>query len=128
MGDIPDHSLSKDERLCSLRLINSLYESSDSIKAFPVLFTYKSPENFSAPFQVMFTVPKRNFKRAVQRNRIKRLMREAFRLAKPEFTDSLNGKKIICSLIYTSKELPDLKTLHLSIRKIIHKLHEKSLS
>ncbi len=52
--------------------------------------------------QVLFTVSKRNFKRAVDRNKIKRRMREAFRLNKSKLSDS---KKLLIGYIYTPKEI-----------------------
>jgi ribonuclease P protein component len=79
-----------------------------------------------AQIQALFAAPKRNFKKAVDRNRIKRVMRDRLRLLKPELTDALNGKFIQFALIYTSRELPDYVAIDKSLKKIISKLHDST--
>lgn len=76
-------TLGKEERLKSRKLIERLYTEGKSVKVFPFRIVYLQTEHISNfPAQVGVSVPKRNFKRAVDRNRIKRLMREAYRLNK----------------------------------------------
>lgn len=76
-------TLGKAERLKSKKLIEQLYEEGNSIKVFPLRMVYLQTEHTSEfPTQVGVSVPKRNFKSAVDRNRIKRLMREAYRKQK----------------------------------------------
>lgn len=74
-----NHALPKSERLCSRLLIDRLFEAgrSKSFAAFPlrlVITTVEEPGN-----QLLISVPKRNFKHAVDRNRVKRQVREAYR-------------------------------------------------
>ena len=73
----------KKERLKSRKLIRALFEKGQSIKKFPLrlVFLKIKPEKH-ATTQVSFAVSKRNFKKAVTRNRIKRMIREAYRLEK----------------------------------------------
>jgi ribonuclease P protein component len=76
-------TLGKAERLKSKKLIERLYEEGNSIKVFPLRMVYLQIKHTSEfPVQVGVSVPKRNFKSAVDRNRIKRLMREAYRKQK----------------------------------------------
>lgn len=76
-------TLKKEERLKSKKLIGKLYQEGIAIKVFPLRMVYIQVEHTSSfPAQVGVSVPKRNFKRAVARNRIKRLMRESYRLNK----------------------------------------------
>ena len=83
-------TLGKAERLKSKKLIDRLYEEGNSIKVFPLRMVYLQTEHTSEfPVQVGVSVPKRNFKRAVDRNRIKRLMREAYRKQKYMVYDEL---------------------------------------
>lgn len=77
------NTLGKEERLKSRKLIEKLYQEGKSVKAFPLRMIFLQTEHTSKfPAQVGVSVPKRNFKLAVHRNRIKRLMRETYRLQK----------------------------------------------
>jgi ribonuclease P protein component len=71
----------KRERLHQQKLIKTLFDQGKSYNFFPIKLIYlPSPEITN--HQALFTVPRRNFKKAVDRNRIKRQMREAYRLHK----------------------------------------------
>ena len=70
-------TLGKEERLKSRKLIGRLYTEGETIKKFPLRMVYLQTEHTSNyPAQVGVSVPKRLFKKAVDRNRIKRLLRE----------------------------------------------------
>ena len=76
------------------------------------------------PAQVLFAVSKKRFKRAVDRNRIKRITREVYRLNKQaNLYDQLDGiqKRIIISLGYIGKELPEY---HLAEKKMLKLLKQ----
>ncbi|MDP7401522.1 MAG: ribonuclease P protein component, partial [Phycisphaerales bacterium] len=74
------HSLHKGERLKSAALMDLAFQKGVKIKAFPVLVrATAAPLTQDVPFQAAFTVGKKQFRRAVDRNRIKRLVREQFR-------------------------------------------------
>lgn len=70
-----------------------------------------------------FTVSKKNFKRAVDRNRIRRLMKESWRLQKNALQLSLqaNGQSLIVFLIFTGKELPEYQLVQKKIEQSIQK-------
>lgn len=77
------YTLGKEERLKSRKIIGRLYTEGKSIKVFPLRMVFLQTDHTSDfPCQVAVSVPKRNFKRAVDRNRIKRLLRESYRLQK----------------------------------------------
>lgn len=94
-------------KLCSVKTIDSLFKSGKKIYKFPfsakvgVLREIKNP-----PFQIVISVPKRNFKKAVDRNRLKRLVREAIRKNKFILESFLDKEKISLSivLVYSHKE------------------------
>tara|TARA_B100000795_G_scaffold269897_1_gene261000 strand:- start:9147 stop:9386 length:240 start_codon:yes stop_codon:yes gene_type:complete len=76
-------TLGKKERLKSKKLIGRLYTEGSSVKAFPLRMVYLQTEHTSDfPAQVGVSVAKRTFKKAPDRNRLKRLMRETYRLQK----------------------------------------------
>ncbi len=84
-------TLGQQERLKSKKLIEKLYEEGKSIKVFPLRMVYIQTEHTSKfPVQVGVSVPKRNFKSAVDRNRIKRLLRETYRKEKHTIYNAVN--------------------------------------
>ncbi|VAW29050.1 Ribonuclease P protein component [hydrothermal vent metagenome] len=78
--------------------------------------------------KVLFSVPKRNFNRAVDRNRIKRLMREAYRRNKSIFPGQEKGcrHQLLIGLIYTAKVHMDYAEIERKIILILQQLLEKN--
>lgn len=125
MGDNIPLRLPKRESLTDVKLIDRVFKSSLSIKAFPLIFSYNFHEiSEQASVQVLFSVPKRKFKKAVDRNRLKRLMRECFRLKKQDFMAALAQRSLYGAFIYTNREISDFTAIDKSFSKIILKLHE----
>ena len=86
-----NNTLGKKERLKSRKLIGRLFEEGTSIKNFPFRLVYIITDPISiTSVKASFSVPKRNFKKAVDRNRIKRLIREAYRLEKKNVFEGSN--------------------------------------
>jgi ribonuclease P protein component len=94
-------TFNKEERLKSRKLIQQLFAEGKSLNAFPIRLLYL-PSDHDSPYKIQagVTVSKRNFKKAVQRNRIKRLLREAYRKNKEIVYASENTKKHIFMFIY----------------------------
>ncbi len=107
-------------KLKSKKSIGQLFESGQSVKAFPLLLIYKIDNNLDTPFKVGFSVSKRNFKHAVDRNRIKRLLREYFRKNKYLFTLS-EQQQFLYMFIYIGKTMPRYIDIEKSMQKIAHK-------
>lgn len=123
-----DFSFGKEYKLCSKKKIDAVFESGKSIKQFPVVVKFLETEvPTEKPFQVVFAVPKRSFKKAVDRNRIKRLLREATRFEKHNFESYLEQKKIQMALfvIFTAKEEMELIQLQTKIKKAFVKIIEQ---
>jgi ribonuclease P protein component len=102
-----DQTLGKVYKLCSQKIIGSIYEDKKVVKQFPMLIHYKICELPEAvPFQLVFSAPKRTFRKAHDRNRIKRLMRETVRKNKLILESFLKEKNIQIALflVYTNKE------------------------
>ena len=100
-------TLSKNNRLKSRKLIEELFAKGKSVNAFPLQMKYLVTEfDLNTKVQVAFSVPKRNFKKAVDRNRIKRQLRECYRLRKPEFVEQMH-QSYIFMILYLGKEEPE---------------------
>lgn len=108
----------KAERLSSKILLDKLFSGGRSLFSYPYKFIFLETEQDDVPkIRVVFSVPKRNFKQAVKRNLIRRRMKEAYRLNKHAFTDTIDGKKFIIMVIYTEKSILDYKHIETGLIK-----------
>lgn len=98
-------TFTKTERLSSKLLIDKLVEKGKSFNNSPFKFVWIELEESTTPVQFLISVPKRNFKRAVDRNKLKRRTREAYRKNKADLLiKPLAQKKICLMLVYIAKE------------------------
>ncbi len=128
-------SLSKSERIKSKKAIETLFQSGEAFFSFPYRIVYKATASAEANapalsaegLQMAVSVPKRFFKRAHDRNRIKRLTREAYRLQKPYLAEITRqqGKTLQLMLVFQGKTLPDYITCCKAVEKIIQTLLKK---
>ncbi len=122
------HTYGKDQKLKSVLVFDRVFAEGEKIKAFPILARHTTSSfDANVPFQVATTVSKRRFRKAVSRNRIKRLMREAWRLEKHRLeTDWTKGDpQGALVLIYVGSEVPTFENCADTIRKIVDVLLEK---
>ncbi|WP_460615165.1 MULTISPECIES: ribonuclease P protein component [Hymenobacter] len=100
------YSFPKEEHLCRKKLIEELFGRGSSFGLYPLRLVWLPAAEFStAPPQVLVSVSKRSFKRAVDRNYLKRLMREAYRLNKYRLVEAAGGHRIgQLAIIYSGKE------------------------
>lgn len=126
---MPSYKFYKSERLTNKKRINRLFESGIIIKAFPLKLIYilEDQSEYFPPSQFAFTVPKRSFKKAVDRNFIKRRMKESFRLHKHTLYKSINeDKAIFAMIIFVGREKLEYPIIETSMQKILSKLiHNK---
>lgn len=121
-----DQSLPKAYKLCSLKKIEELYAHGRLLKVYPlrVLFLLEelpSEQTQALPFQVLFSAPKRRFKRAHDRNYIKRLLREVLRKNKGPLERQLQvqNKKLTFSLTFVADERPNYQLLEQKLCKVL---------
>jgi ribonuclease P protein component len=117
-------TLSGDERLSRKKIIEEIFSRGQSFRTPALVMVYlpvKLPVDF--PAQVLFTVSKKNFRRAHDRNRIKRLMREAYRKQKPECYAAIRatGMQYALLFIFTGRQLPDQAYVHGRTQELLRK-------
>ncbi|MFD1292969.1 ribonuclease P protein component [Lutibacter holmesii] len=119
------YTLGKDEKLKSKIFIGQLFAEGKRVKAYPFQLIYLPVKHQAQfPIKVAFSVPKRNVKLAVNRNRIKRLMREVYRKNKHVFAENLN-ESYIFMFIYMAKEEIAYEDLDQTIVKVCKKFQHK---
>jgi|TARA_B110000238_G_scaffold188720_1_gene220039 ribonuclease P protein component len=110
----------KSEKLKSKKTIELLFAEGKSVSKHPVKVFYLPSEN-AKKTQVAFTVSKRNFKNAVDRNRIKRQLREAYRLQKHLLKNEEELKFTLFFLYIGNEKLP-YSAIETSIKFLINKI------
>ena len=118
----------KNERLCNLILINQLFEKNRSYFKYPFKLIWKESEITSDyPAQMLISVPKRKFKKAVDRNLIRRRSKEIYRHQKSFLYETLNKKekKIIFIFIYIAKEILEHRQIEKSIKTLLKNLENE---
>ena len=117
----------KSERLSLKRDIDHLFENGQSFISFPLRIVYLpvTGDNHPEPgISVLVSVPKKRIKHAVDRNRIKRLIRESFRLNKSEITGFCkeNDKLLHIGLMYVSNDILPYADMEKAMRKALNRI------
>jgi len=130
--DGQQNTFKQGERLKSRKLIGRLFGEGHSFGAYPLRLVWLELDNAYSDFPVQFTVsvPKRRYKLAVTRNRLKRRVREAWRLRKTELYPQLPPEKaqLAFMVIYTGKEEFTYQEIDRAMQKMIRKFTKQYLS
>ena len=113
----------KSEKLCGSQAVDQLYKQGKRFVVWPLRVTYLIVDQ--APTQVLVWAPKSLFKHAVDRNRLRRQMREAYRLNKYLLDES--GKYFQLAFNYTDKQMQDYHLIDKAMRKALNKVQKAVL-
>ena len=120
--------LGKKEKLKSRKQIDTLFATGKSFTVFPIRVTYRFlGAEADSLAQIGVTVSKRYFKKAVDRNKVKRLLREAYRLQKMELASQLQQSKLKAYVffIYTDKTIVSFDVFKSAMSSCLRKLQNK---
>jgi ribonuclease P protein component len=123
-------TLSKKERIVSNLLIETLFGqgNSDSLAAYPirVIYTQIEQQQDCAPVQILISVPKKRFKHAVDRNRVKRQVREAYRHHKQLLYNKVEeGKQLLVAFVWLSDKHMPSSEVEKKIKMLLEKIAAK---
>lgn len=128
------YSLPKRERLHLKRHIDELFAHGKGFVAYPLrclyLLRHEAEGEQDARASMMVSVGKKHFKRANKRNRVKRLVREAYRLNKSVWLQWLEteGKRGRIAFMFVGKELPEYHDIERAVRKAFEKLKAQQMA
>lgn len=114
------------EKLKSRKQIEALFLNGKNFSVFPLRVTYQLLPSEETIVQVGVTAGKKYFKKAVDRNRIKRLIREAYRLQKDDLMEALKqtGQKGFLFFVYTDKTIASFSTIKEAMKKALNRLEK----
>ena len=122
---MPLFTLKKKERLNKRGLIDRLFSEGEAFVSYPIRFIYfsVSKDSTESPVKVLFSAPKRRFKKAVDRNKLKRQMREAYRINKGLLNlESDQANQLVIAFQYIAKTEESFDLINIGIAKGLGKL------
>ena len=121
------NSFLKNERLCHKDSIDLIFAQGNTLSDRPIKLRWTETNEQAIPLQTLISVPKRRIPKACDRNRIKRLIREAFRLNKQSLIDQLTQKNtsINLAIIYSENKVLTFKEIHDKICLTLQRLSIK---
>ena len=124
-------TLPRDERLRRRKVVERMFASgARSLSVYPLRVVYmplQADDVQTASAAILVSVPKRRLRHAVDRNRVKRLIREAYRLHKAPLTTALQerGTRLAIAFLYQSQDLPTQELIHTRVRTALARIAER---
>ena len=121
------YTFSKQERLCGTIQVDRLFaEGERRIAVFPIRLVWLLTDDTEG-IRILVSAPKRLFKHAVDRNRMKRLVREAYRLNKHILWEALEGKdeRLVLAFVCITDSLPSFSMVQKSVKKALVRIAER---
>ena len=112
----------KNEKLKQRKLIDKLFTQGKSVAKYPLRLVFMEVENSEEPFQLSVSVSKKYFKNAVDRNRFKRLLREAYRLNQHILKEN-TSKSYIFMFFYQTKEILSFEEINKKTVELFEKFN-----
>ena len=120
-----NYGLPKNERLHSKKSIQELFDKGSSFFLYPFKVLHLPIDSGEVETNVvLFSVSKRKIKNAVDRNYVKRRIKEAYRLNKSLLSSPASASRKMIGLIYVSSELQDFQTIQKKIQKVLKRIAE----
>lgn len=117
-------SFGKEEKLCSRKKIAEVFTQGKVVFNYPLRVSFIVKSGSTEPTLFLVSVPKRNFKKAVHRNQIKRHIRESIRLNKDILLDSRN-KYNIC-IVYTGRKIHESADIDKTLKDVLGKIKDNN--
>ncbi|TNF23657.1 MAG: ribonuclease P protein component [Bacteroidetes bacterium] len=127
MQPMSSYTFGKTEKLCSRTVINELFRVGRSFSVHPIRVVMLQKEESDATAKLLISVPKKRFRKAVDRNHVKRLIRETYRLNKGKLMEkwSTDGKYFALAFVYIGTDIPSYADLNEAMNRIVEKLNSK---
>lgn len=122
------YTFKKEERLCNKRLLTGLFQSGSSFILYPYRLTFIKSQDLPSVAQIVISVSKRRFKKSVDRNLLKRRIREAYRLQKHDALHSFllaNETQVLVAIQYIGKTIEPYELMHRRMGDALLKLQHE---
>ncbi|MCH3924127.1 MAG: ribonuclease P protein component [Bacteroidales bacterium] len=118
----------KIERLCGYSIVNDLFAKGESFLIYPLSVHYNITKDYQPKVRILIVCPKRYQKLSVNRNKIKRLLRESYRLNKNQLIDfsKSNNLSIDFSISYVSNQMMDYHLIEMKLKDVLVELEKRS--
>lgn len=122
------HTFKKEERISSKKEIELLFNQGSSYMSYPLRIVYvENKPLLDVPVSILISIPKKRLKHAVKRNRLKRLVREAYRLNKSPLHSFLKQKNkgLLIAFLFVGNDLSSFVNIERAIKKILNILQDR---